>query len=811
MSHQKQWIVGGIFGLLISGAMVFVWGTYHSEQENITLSGNGDLVSESNDRAQTGNQEISNLRTNFSFPAYQYQPSKFIPSVPDSKTTLAELANLKNFEHPVEAQKGVKTSTVARQFTAHEKQSLNQKNFVVVAAHDLDFAQDPDEESTRVDDWTGLYEKIGGHWGEYYRAPENAPFVTTDYVLHVYHRLLEKEFEHAERTVLFDHVYSLSSKLFQSAVEATNSTKDDGNKANYERLSGYFLVPLVLTESVQSERSNDSSADTKVDSLESALQVLNEHRNKVNPEIANQVEGEIRLIFEASKFESSPLLGKYIQEVNPDYLEDYTQFLPRSHYAKNSVLRAYFRSMMWFGRQNFLAKSPDLMMDSLIIANWMSKPDRLQAWEAVYVPTTFFVGQSDDLGIYEYQDLLSKIQASTVLNSANVQKAQDLIKTYRGPAVLSSVLIGDSVLSSTKKDLLESTRGFRFMGQRFTPDAFILNQLTKGDEIGPKFPSTPTALMVMSVFGDKTSDPLLDDWVTKNFPEGKKDIADRVGELKDKFDKLPDETWTQNLYWGWIRTLKTLFSESKDMQGYPHFMKEDDWRIKDTQAALGSWTELKHDTLLYAKQSYAELGGGGDDPTEKPPVPKGYVEPNIEFWDRLIALSQMTYQGMKDMGLLDQDMQGRNERFLGSLRFFQSIALQEIENKSIAEIDFERLRMEPGSLKNVISVLPGDIDTEDNARSALIADVHTDVLKNQILYEANGKPNSIYVAVKDSNGSRLTRGLIYDYYEFTAPLKKRLTDKDWRKVIYNGGVLKAGEESGTIPFPESPIWKNRLK
>ncbi|MGB4834155.1 MAG: DUF3160 domain-containing protein [Candidatus Moraniibacteriota bacterium] len=810
MSHQKQWIIGGVLGFLISGAMVFIWDTYHSEQGDVVSSGDNNLGAVSNDRVQIDNQEISNLRTHFSFPPYQYQPSKFTPSVPDLKATLAELTNLKNFEHPVEAQKGVKSNTVARRFTTHERQSLAEKNFVVVAAHDLDFAQDPDEESTRVDDWTGAYEKIGGRWGEYYRAPENAPFVTTDYVLHVYHRLLEKEFEQAERTVLFDSVKSLSLELFRSAVEVANNTNGD-DRMNYERLSGYFLVPLVLIESVQSERSNDSSADTKVDSLESALQVLNQRRNQIAPEIANQVESEIRLIFEAGKFESSPLLGKYIKEVNPDYLEDYTQFLPRSHYAKNSVLRTYFRSMMWFGRQNFLAKSPELMKDSLIIADWMRNPDRLQAWEAVYVPTTFFVGQSDDLGIYEYQDLLSKIGADAVLSSTDVQKAQGLIKTYRGPAILSSVLIGDSVLSSTKADLLESTRGFRFMGQRFTPDAFILNRLTKGAEIGPKLPSTPTALMVTSVFGDKTSDPLLDDWVTKNFPEGKKDVADRMNELKDTFAKLPDETWTQNLYWSWIRTLKTLFSESKDMQGYPHYMKENDWRIKDTQTALGSWTELKHDTLLYAKQSYAELGGGGDDPTEKPPVPKGYVEPNIEFWDRLLAFSQMTYQGMRDMGLLNQDMQGRNERFLGSLQFFRDIALQEIENKSISEADFERLRMEPGSLKNVISVLPGDIDTEDNARSALIADVHTDVPKNQILYEANGKPHSIYVAVKDANGSRLTRGLVYDYYEFTAPLEKRLTDKDWRKAIYSNEALKAGEGSDAIPFPASPAWTSRLR
>jgi len=42
----------------------------------------------------------------------------------------------------------------------------------------------------------------------------------------------------------------------------------------------------------------------------------------------------------------------------------------------------------------------------------------------------------------------------------------------------------------------------------------------------------------------------------------------------------------------------------------------------------------------------------------------------------------------------------------------------------------------------------------------------------------------IYVAVKDTNGTRLTKGLVYSYYEFKNPLEKRLTDADWRGWAY---------------------------
>jgi len=253
--------------------------------------------------------------------------------------------------------------------------------------------------------------------------------------------------------------------------------------------------------------------------------------------------------------------------------------------------------------------------------------------------------------------------------------------------------------------------------------------------------------------------------------------------LKQQFDQISQDIWTQNIYWGWLYTIKGLFTESLDKTGYPSFMKNEAWNKKDLQASLGSWTELKHDTLLYAKQSYAELGAGGHE-GEIPPVPKGYVEPNIPFLDRLVALTQMTKDGLMSRGLLDNEFQGRNENLIDSLKFFKTIAVKEIQNETISDEDFEKLRLKGGQLELILRPLPNEEQTEGNARAALIADVHTDVLKGQILYEADGIPNYIYVAVKDSNGVRLTKGLAFSYFEFNHPLGERLTDETWRKMNY---------------------------
>ncbi len=813
MSHTKQWVVGALLGLLVAGGMIGVWKVFHQ-----TFS----LPSGGGSKTHTDIGAMKSVRDHFSFAPYNLDVSKFTPAVPAASIGLSEISNLKNFENPVPAQKEGRTDTVPFSFSEAQKQALTTKNFFVAPVHDLRFKQDPAAEELRYDDWTSVYKGIGGFFDAHYRAPENAPFVTTDLALHVYHRLLEKEFEHAENGILFQHLGVLSKTLYQKALNnAAQSSGDE--KASDERLAGFFAVPMVLIETAQAEADSEMAMDTQADTLEATLAALAKHRSEMDPGIADQVASEIKLIFDASQVQVGPLLGKYQQAANPDYLEDYTQYTPRSHYGKNSVLRTYFRSMMWYGRQNFLAKSPELLRDSLSVATWMEDPTLKKDWEAIYIPTTFFVGESDDLGIYEYQDLVKQLGEKTSWSPGDLALAETKVKAYRGPAVLSSVLMGDDVLSSTTDDLKESTRGFRFMGQRFTPDAFIFTELTKGQEKGPKLPSMPTALMVMAAFGDKTSDPLLEQWITANALDSRDAIHEKLSGLKNKFAGLSDDMWTQNIYWGWIRTLKTLFQDSSQLSGYPGFMQQDAWRLKNTNAALGSWTELKHDTLLYAKQAYAEMGGGGDEPPTTPPVPMGYVEPNMEFWDRLLALSKMTTQGMSDLGLLDQDMQYRNDQFNDSVTFFRSLALQEIENKKIAEDDFERLRLEPGKLSSVLTPLAGETATEDQARSALIADVQTDVPEKKILYEATGIPDSVFVAVKDVNGTRLTRGLVYSYYEFAGPLAKRYTDEIWKRAVYGnagtGGLedvvghsSKDGQtlEDGT-PFPPKPAWTKQLQ
>lgn len=776
--------------LLITLAILFLIGLFYLISDKPKESGDNGAVVKQTTEDKVGSSPF--FKMNYSFAEYKLDNTPFNPSIPNYTLNHSELTNLSYFE----------SSNQNIAFTDSQKTALNQNHFFVAKNLDKFYGDDPEKFSSREDDWTYLYGKIGGSSSIYYRKPENAVFVTSDFLLHVYHKLLEKEFEYIEQKEFYPRLKEMTDALFDQSLADYDEASDPSNKASYERLVAFFAVPKSILDSAHEEFLSPDIADKKLDTEESILGILDSFKSKMPKASYELAKEELALILGQDKLEKSPIFGDLLAEEDLSFVHDYTQYGPRSHYNKNSILRSYFKTMMWYGRSNFSLVSSELTRDAINISLLLSKTNQLKNWEDIYAPTAFFVGKSDDLGVYEYGEIIEDLGVSEVDDKVIIQ-AQEKLREYESPQIMSSAVAGDKVSDLTKEELQAKTKGFRFMGQRFTPDAFIFTTLTQGDEkpdpeTGESLPSSTTALMVMSSLGSQTAKPLVDDWVSSNAPNSKNVLNNRLSALKQQFNTVPEDVWTQNIYWGWLYTIKSLFNDSLDKTGYPGFMKNESWNKKDLQTALGSWTELKHDTLLYAKQSYAELGAGGSE-EEIPPVPKGYVEPNVIFLDRLIALTRMTNTGLAERNLLDNVFQGRNEKLAKSLEFFRTIAVKEIQNEVISDDDYEKLRLEAGRLGYILMPLPNEEQTENGARSALIADVHTDTLKGEIMYEATGIPNYIYVAIKDANGIRLTKGLVFSYFEFNNPLGERLTDEKWREFNYTQDKSK---------LPSAPAWSS---
>ena len=137
--------------------------------------------------------------------------------------------------------------------------------------------------------------------------------------------------------------------------------------------------------------------------------------------------------------------------------------------------------------------------------------------------------------------------------------------------------------------------------------------------------------------------------------EAERILIDELGENNrwDKYsanlarmkDTMSKTDWNASLANQWIETLTTLQSSDAKL---PYFMKSPQWEKKNLNTALASWTEQKHDAILYAKQPMgAECGGYG--PPD--PVLKSYVEPNIAFWQKAITLLDNTKNILQSFNL----------------------------------------------------------------------------------------------------------------------------------------------------------------
>ena len=330
------------------------------------------------------------------------------------------------------------------------------------------------------------------------------------------------------------------------------------------------------------------------------------------------------------------------------------------------------------------------------------------------------------------------------------------------------------------------------MGQRFTIDAAIFQRLIVR-EVGEKGKSCasapfkigrmlPKGLDIPATMGSNEAKNILNGM-------GENEYAcypENMSKMQEYLAELPVEKWTQNLYWGWLYQLRPLLGIKS--AGYPMFMQNTAWLRKDLNTFLGSWSELKHDTILYAKQVYAEMGGRG--PEEKDD--RGYVEPNPEVFARLAALLKMTNEGLEIRGLLTpslKDNLGKMEQLAMSLK---NISEKELNDEKLSADEYELIRSYGGQLEHFWLEVNKDepafketpsLKTYLNENpAALITDVATNP-NGEVLEEGTGAIFEIYVVVPIDGKLRLAKGGVYSYYEFIQPLAERLTDKLWQAML----------------------------
>ncbi|MGC2433333.1 MAG: DUF3160 domain-containing protein [Desulfobaccales bacterium] len=712
------------------------------------------------------------------------------------------------------------TAFLGVRLTPGQKRFLNEHRFLLIPKGDTRFKGQVDLGGPMLhyDEMLGLFDLLSGDEDPFGRAPENCHFVNPDAMLHAFHKYLENSLEYLEKTELAETLRRFLTNLQDKALE-DKAAASGPLAGHYELIAAQLTVPLVILENARWPNPKESQeiapwppkaplADDG-DTLENGLKILDGFKGKFSEPMFNRMAAELRLIYAGRDVAPSPLYGQYAK----GSYADYTQFTPRSHYVKSSVLRSYFRAMIYLGRNSYPLKD-DGVSDALLVTLLLASPGPpgqplLKDWQRLMEITGFFAGQPEDISYPEWRNFLvkvlgtDKLAAGETLDPATLTKISQHLGELQGPRILSDVVVAPEVLASTKAQLLAASKGFRLFGQRFTFDAWIFSRLTAGQEkTSVRLPSMPSALFIPAALGDKAALGFADQYLQNLSPPfSPKETAGFNGRLQQvaaDLEKIKDAEWFSSMGGAWLKLLGTLTSSYG--RGYPLYMQDRLFPVKQVESFLGSYTELKHDTLLYAKQNYAEMGGGGEEGTP-PPVPRGFVEPNLPFWETLGRLVAYAEAGFKKYGVFKGELEefGRLNRFKEQIAFYASLAAKELQGAPLTEEEYEKLRTY--SLSEMAAPLENGLIFEDkDMRAGLIADVHTDAGQGQVQYEATGEPYVMLVLVGNEGTVRLAVGVAYNHYEFTGPLTTRYTDADWQGQVY--------EHRGVLP--EKNFWYRSL-
>lgn len=588
---------------------------------------------------------------------------------------------------------------------------------------------------------------------------------------------------------------------------------------------------------------------------------------------SQEVKGKVT--YEGKEWE---FLDLYVQVCSKKcYCEDYSQYVPRGHYTSSEGLKQYFKAMMWLGRMTFKANGEEWTKQAVLLTDAVKSAQVMDTWNKIYTVTGFFAGASDDLTFYEYDSAVFNLfnyefDEKVELKQQITGRMQTEIGKLRDPKILGGF---EFDLAGSLKD---TTQGLRLMGQRYAVDSHVLSDLVYNN-VGPNPKSDhyrsvieckdtlqklskpesfyyscssmdedrvkywnevcskamemyyygmcggldekqlysvcrfmPTGLDVMSALGSKKADGIL---AGRNISTCCNYDA-KNEEMKKLVGSYDQSKWTGNLYNSWLWMLQPVINEKP--KGYPNWMRSDLWKTKELVTAVSSWAQLRHDTILYVKQSYTravmmmKTVSIGPEPIASKYY--GYVEPNPELYARAKFITEFLIKGLDEQGVLTDEVRTSLEQSGSMMSRLQAISEKELAGEPLNEGDYDYIENIDSTFNSIIESLAsaltvqGDkpigpdveehtsLEGKDDAfKTTLIADVHTETNTKKVLEVGTGKIDWVLVAHASKDGRiGLAVGPIYSYYEFPWPMDDRLTDEKWRDMLRE------------TPPPERPDW-----
>lgn len=464
---------------------------------------------------------------------------------------------------------------------------------------------------------------------------------------------------------------------------------------------------------------------------------------------------------------------------------DLSQFKPRGHYESRPLLIPYFRAMMWLGRMDFrvFQSEPDgqqlfqrKQFEAMVLARQVMDATALAQWSAIDQGISVFVGMHDSATPHDVDALLARMKARDL---QDVQQLSDLVLE---DAVTSSDFGKQRILSDWQAKLpgaptLPNNAAFALFGQRYGLDSHALHSVVEDRVQGRQMPQ---ALDVgFSVFRNNTALRLLGAELDTTT------LASALRSMRALSDAQTEAYWGSSFYSLWLAALRGM--SPAETEKLPKSTRTDAWARRTLLTQLASWSELRHDTLLYAKPSYSTFILCG--------FPDAYVDPYPEVFARLAQSSELgltLLKRMRGFGLDPKRIGQIRDYFTNSKRTFQML-------ERIARRELEHQRLTPEQLAFINRMIvarevkeaggcggasvqydgwyeqlfyTADIGDPD----VTVADVHTSA-EEGVLHVGKRLPFKAVISVDDGSGPRVFTGATYSFYQ--AVSSTRLSDLEW--------------------------------
>lgn len=591
------------------------------------------------------------------------------------------------------------------------------------------------------------------------RYLQQASFVTVDSLMHTYHLYFGHLLKNVERDYLSDRLGQLSRLMLTDSKEAYDRLKGSEWESAAKRNVAFFTIGAKLLDD------NTEVEDYVKDSVQYELGRIDERED----------------IFESS------ITGE---------MEDYTQYIPRGYYEGDETLERYFKAMMWYGRVHFEQDKEDLDRSALLISQALSEDTQAyELWQSIYDVTAFFTGESDDADVADYLPIIREAYGENATTDTLVGNEKAFEQFHSLTAMLQIPQINSVPIGDGEDNVIP---GFRFMGQRFSVDAAIMQKLIYSDvrenSAGDKR-MLPDVLDVPAALGSDTALAILEE----NGATEYRGYSENMERLRSVLGEEDQDRWSASLYAGWLNTLRPLLEVKGE--GYPMFMQGEEWAKKNLECFAGSFTELKHDTILYTKQVMAEMGGG----YEEEPDDRGYVEPEPLVYVRFAELSDRTAEGLKKYGMLSAAEEENLSRLSQIADQLLTISKKELLDEVPTEEEFEFIRSYGGNIEHFwYEAVKDQADDPDQIfseeyQAAIVVDIATDP-NGTVLEAATGSPSFMDVIVKVDGKLKIARGSVYTFYQFDWPMNDRLTDAKWQTMM---GMRP--DEEGVYHYENKPV------